>query len=319
MKIFLLETIHADAHALLEGIGEVELASSIDPEYLAGAIAGADAALTRGRGRMPRTVLAAGTKLKCVARCGVGTDNIDLAAATELGIPVVFAPGSTTMAVAEHAVMLMLGVARRIARFDRETKSGNWAFRNSAGMTTELRGKTLGILGLGDIGRRIGELGQAFGMDIIYWSRNSNDSRFRFVSKEELYRDSDVISVSLALNDETRGLVGRDAFAAMKPGAILINTARGEVIDEQELVKALSEGRLAGAGIDVIQDEVHPEHNPLWQLDNVLVTPHVAAITDVTYRDMCLTTATEVANILKGTEPTERLIRNPKVILNRRR
>lgn len=314
MKILLLEAIHDDARQLLTEVGKVVFAERIDAHYIREAIVEADTALTRGRGRLPREVLQAGTKLKCVARCGVGTDNIDLDAATELGIPVIYAPGSTTMAVAEHALMLMLAVARRVTRFNAEVKNNNWLFRNSSGMTVELRGKTLGILGLGDIGKRIAELGQAFGMNVLYWSRNSHDGRFKFAAREEVLRQADVLSISLALTPETRHLVNREAFALLKPTAILINTARGEIVDEAALLEALQAGKLAGAGIDVLEDEIHPDNHPLWQFDNVVVTPHVAAITDVTYREMCVTTAEEIIRILRGVAPTPRLVRNPAVL-----
>lgn len=314
MKILVLEPIHDDACQLLREAGEVVFAEHIDSDYLRAAIADADTALTRGRGRLPREVLQAGTKLKCVARCGVGTDNIDVQAATELGIPVIYAPGSTTMAVAEHALMLMLAVARRVTRFNTEVKNNNWLFRNVSGMTVELRGKTLGILGLGDIGKRIAELGQAFGMNVLYWSRNSHDGRFKFAAREEVLRQADVLSISLALTPETRHLLNREAFALLKPTAILINTARGEIVDEVALVEALQAGKLAGVGIDVLEDEIHPDNHPLWQFDNVIVTPHVAAITDVTYREMCVTTAEEVIRILRGAAPTPRLVRNPAVL-----
>ena len=312
MKILLLEPIHEDAHHLLAEAGEVIAAAHLDAEYLSSAIADADAAITRGKGRLPREVLAAGTKLKAVARCGVGTDNIDVTAATELGIPVIYAPGSTTMAVAEHAIMLMLMVGRRAARLNAEVKSGNWAYRDQYGMGVELRGKTLGILGLGDIGRRIAELGQAFGMKVAYWSRNSRDERFAYLDRDELLRVSDVLSLSIALSPTTRHLINRQTLALMKPTAIIINTARGDVIDDEALSEALSSGRLAGAGIDVLA--ANHELHPFWSLDNVVATPHVAAVTDVTFRQMCVPTTQEVIDIVRGKAPDPKLVRNPEIL-----
>jgi D-3-phosphoglycerate dehydrogenase / 2-oxoglutarate reductase len=312
MKILLLEPVHEDAHRLLAEAGEVIVAERLDAEYLSSAIADADAAITRGKGRLPREVLTAGKKLKAVARCGVGTDNIDVAAATELGIPVIYAPGSTTMAVAEHAMMLMLMVARRAARLNAEVKSGNWAYRDQYGMGIELRGKTLGILGLGDIGRRIAELGRGFGMKVAYWSRHSRDERFAYLERDELLRQADVLSLSVALSSETRHLINRTTLALMKPTAIIINTARGDVIDDEALSEALSSGRLAGAGIDVLAAS-HEQH-PFWLLDNVVATPHVAAVTDVTFRQMCVPTAQEVIDIVRGKAPDPKLVRNPEVL-----
>ncbi|MFN7944575.1 MAG: hydroxyacid dehydrogenase [Blastocatellia bacterium] len=312
MKTLLLEKLHDDAYRLLAEAGEVMMAERLDSDYLCSAIADADAALTRGKGRLPREVLSAGTKLKAVARCGVGTDNIDVAAATELGIPVIFAPGSTTEAVAEHALMLMLMVARRAARLNAEVKSGNWAYRDQYGMGLELRGKTLGILGLGDIGRRTAELGQAFGMRVVYWSRTSRDDRFELLDRDELLRVCDVLSLSVALTPETKHLLNRDTLRLMKPSAIVINTARGDVIDDEALYEALSSGRLAGAGIDVLT--ANHEHHPFWSLDNVVATPHVAAVTDVTFRQMCVPTAQEVIDIVRGKAPNPKLVRNPEVL-----
>ena len=307
MKFLLLEPIHEDARELLAGAGEVIAAERLDDDYLIGAVEDVDAAFTRGKGRMSREFLNAGKKLKAVARCGVGTDNIDVATATELGIPVVYAPGSTTMAVAEHAIMLMLMVARRAARLNAEVRSGNWDYRNGYGLALELGGKTLGILGLGDIGRRTAQLGSAFGMRVIYWSRSSRDEQFQAVSLDDLFRESDVIAISVALTPETRHLVDQRTIGLMKKGAIIVNTARGDVIDDEALYEALASGHLGGAGIDVIASN-HQKH-PLWTLDNVVATPHVAALTDVTFREMCVPVASEVLNIARGNQPNYKMIR----------
>ncbi|MDQ3253589.1 MAG: hydroxyacid dehydrogenase [Acidobacteriota bacterium] len=317
MKILLLETIHEDALRMLAAVGEVKAAVRIDADSLTAEIADASAALTRGYGRLPRAVLQAGRELKCVARCGVGTDNIDVSAATDLGLPVIYAPGSTTMTVAEHTLMLMLTVARRATRLDREVKSGNWAYRASYGLGTELNGKVLSVLGLGDIGRRVAELAQAFGMRVHYWSRVSRDERFQYVEREDLFKLSDVLSINVALDAGTRRLVDRAALESMKPTAIIINTARGDVIDEAALYDALANNRLAGAGLDVFASDSSHESNPLWRLDNVVATPHVAAVTDVAFRRMCVDTATQVSRILSGEPPDARFVRNPEVLRER--
>ena len=261
--------------------------------------------------------LQAGRQLRCVARCGVGTDNIDVKAASDLGIPVIYAPGSTTSAVAEHSLMLMLAVARRAVRFDREVKAGNWDIRSTAGMSTELGGKTLGILGLGDIGRRVAELGHAFGMRVLYWSRSSRDERFEYVEQDDLFRRSDFLSINVALTPETAGLVSLDSLGLMKPSAIIINTARGDVIDEAALYDALVSNRLAGAGLDVIASDSSHKENPALELDNVVITPHVAAVSDVAFRRMCVETATQVARIVRGLPPDPRLVKNAEALANR--
>ncbi len=318
MKILLLETIHDDAVSLLAELGEVRLIERLETGYLQQQFVEVAAVLTRGRGRIPREALQAGRQLKCVARCGAGTDNIDVAAATELGLPVFFSPEGTTFAVAEHAMMLMLAVSRRLVSLDCEVKRGHWEIRNHIGPGAELSGKTLGILGLGRIGKRIAELGQAFGMKVIYWSARSREASYSYVELEELFRLADVLSISLSLNQETRGLVNAQLLALMKPTAILINTARGEVIDEAALTAALVEGRIAGAGLDVMATEPPSVDHPLLKLDNVVITPHVAVLTDVAYRKMCVEVATQVARLLRGERPEERFVRNPEVLLQKR-
>ena len=314
MKILLLETIHDEAVSLLAELGEVRMVESFEADYVKQQFVDAAAALTRGRGRIMRQALEAGRELKCVARCGAGTDNIDVAAATELGLPVLFSPEGTTFAVAEHAIMLALAVSRRLSFLDREVKKGDWEVRNHIGLGVELGGKTLGILGLGRIGRRIAELGQAFGMRVVYWSAHSRDERYAYLELEDLFRSADVLSISLSLNPETRGLASAHLLAVMKPTAMIINTARGEVIDEEALAAALAEGRIAGAGLDVLVSEPPRADHPLLKLDNVIFTPHVAVLTDVAYRKMCVEVAAQVASVLKGERPDERFVRNPQVL-----
>lgn len=318
MKVVLLEKIHEDAVAILESVATVELADAIDAESVARIGVDAAAIVTRGRGRIPRIVFESARELKCVARCGAGTDNIDVDAATERVLPVVFSPESTKYAVAEHALMLAMAVGRRLTRLDREVKTGNWEVRNSLGVASELYSKTLGIVGLGRIGSRIAELGKAFGMDVCYWSEHSSDERFTRVSLDELFRISDVISLNVALTSETKGMIGSRLLGFAKPTAILVNTSRGEVVDENALVEALLERRLAGAGFDVMDGEPPRADHPLFGMDNVIITPHVAAITDVAFRRMCLEVATQVARIVSGGEPDAEFVRNPQVLLSRR-
>jgi len=314
MKILLLETIHDEAVEVLKQIGEVHQIESLDPDYVKQQFVDASAALTRGRGRMPKEVLLAGRQLKCVARCGAGTDNIDVAAATELGLPVIFSPEGTTFSVAEHAMMLMMAVGRKLTLLDSEVKKGNWEFRNRAGIGSELFGKTLGIVGLGRIGARTAELARAFGMKVIYWSARSRHDAYEFTRLEELFRRSDIVSVSLSLNAETRGLVSARLVSLMKPTAIIVNTARGEVLDEAALAVALAERRIAGAGLDVMVSEPPPPDHPFFKLDNIVITPHIGTITDVAYRKMCVEVAEQVVKILRNETPDLSNVRNPEVV-----
>lgn len=314
MKILLLEVIHPDAVELLKTIGNVHQIESLAPDHVNEQFTDAAAVLTRGRGRIPREALLAGKQLKCVARCGAGTDNIDVATATELGLPVLFSPDGTTFSVAEHAIMLMMAVGRKLTMLDREVKSNNWEIRNRIGIGAELFGKTLGIVGLGRIGKRTAELARAFGMNVIYWSAQSRDNAYQFTELEEVFRQSDIVSISLSLNDGTRNLVNAHLISQMKPSAILVNTARGEVIDELALARALAEKRIAGAGLDVMASEPPPDDHPFFQMDNVVITPHIATITDVAYRKMCVEVAEQVIRVLKGEQPDTGSVRNPEVL-----
>jgi D-3-phosphoglycerate dehydrogenase len=251
----------------------------------------------------------ANPQLRCVARCGAGVDNIDVAAASARGLPVVNAPGASTQSVAEHALMLALMAARQAARWDREVKSGQWRTREAA-RGVELSGKVLGVAGMGRIGRRLAELGNALGMRVIYWSRGTRDERFEQVSFEELLEESDVLSLHTALTEETRGMLGAKEFARMRRGAILVNTARGALIDEGAMFRALTEGPLGAAGLDVLAIEPPPDDYPLLALDNVVYSPHIAGITDVAYRAMCVTTVEQVLRILRGGTADARNVAN---------
>ena len=314
MKILLLETIHADAVEMLGRVAETQLAGQLDEPSVTRDASNAVAIITRGRGRIHRTTLERSPLLKCVARCGAGTDNIDVSVATERGLPVIFSPDGTRFAVAEHAIMLAMAVGRRLVRVDREVKNGNWEVRNQIGISSELFGKTLGIVGLGRIGSRIAELGSAFGMRVRYWSAHSRDERFERVELETLFRDADVISVSLALTPETKGLIDARLIGLMKPSAILINTARGEVVDETALAESLANKRIAGAGLDVMAEEPPRADHPMFGFDNVVITPHIATITDVAYRRMCVEVAEQVIEVVTGGKPRREFVRNPQVL-----
>jgi D-3-phosphoglycerate dehydrogenase len=287
--IVLLESIHPDAVALLDQRGEVRLSADplvVDPDLPRH---GVEAILTRGRGRIAAAMLDEFPDLVVVGRCGAGLDNIDVAAATERGIAVVNAPGATTSAVAEHAVLLMLGLARRITVLDAAVKDGNWSVRDGY-IGAELRGKRLGVVGLGSIGRRVAELGRAFDMEVVYWSPTSSGEGLARVELDELLASSDVVQVCIALATETHHLLDARRLGLMGPLALLVNTSRGAIVDHQALIAAITSGRLAGYATDVWDPEPPPDADLAELGDRVLVTPHVAAITDVTYRQICVAT-----------------------------
>jgi phosphoglycerate dehydrogenase-like enzyme len=297
--IILLESVHADALTMLEAVDEVRLMT--DPRVIDDSVPRdrVRMILTRGRGRITAATLDKFPELVVVGRCGAGLDNIDVAAAREREIAVVNAPGATTAAVAEHAVLLMLGLARRIAVLDAAVKDGNWAVRDGY-LGTELRGKRLGVVGLGSIGRRVAALGQAFDMDVAYWSPSSRDDRLQFLELDGLLASADVAQVCVALVVETRGLLDDRRLALMKPTALVVNTSRGALVDHEALIAAITAGRLGGYATDVWDPEPPPSRDLARLGDRLLVTPHVAAITDVTYREICVRTVTAAVTALTG-------------------
>jgi phosphoglycerate dehydrogenase-like enzyme len=307
MTILLLEPIHEEARALLEDFHRV--AAFEEPEREAPPAEDIVAILTRGRGRVSRGLMEGCPELRVVARCGVGLDNVDLDAARERSIPVVYAPGSTTDTVAEHTLMLMLALSRRLCALSGAVADGRWEAR--AGYDgTELKGKKLGVVGLGAIGRRVAALAEAFGMHIRYSNRSAREVPYERLALEELLKESDVVSIHLRLTERTRHLMGGRELALTKPGALLINTSRGAVIDQCALAAALQEGRLGGFAADVLEEEPPDPSMELLKSERVLITPHVAALTEETYREMCVRTAKNVLAVLRGEQPERESVYN---------
>jgi D-3-phosphoglycerate dehydrogenase len=228
----------------------------------------------RSSQKFTERVFAACPRLRLLSVWGTGTDHVDLAAAARYGVTVTNTPGVSAVSIAEHTLALLLAVARRIPQIDRATRAGEWP----RGRSIELHGKTCGIVGLGAIGRQFARLAAAIGMRVIAWTPHPRPGD-PIVPLDEIYRTSDVLSLHLRLSPDTEGLVGAPQFAVMKPGAILINTARGAIVNEAALVDALSSRRIAGAGLDVFATEPLPPGHPLTALDNVVLTPHCAGIT----------------------------------------
>jgi D-3-phosphoglycerate dehydrogenase len=232
---------------------------------------------SRSAVKWPREVLARLPELRMIAVCGIGTDAIDLAAAKEQGIAVCNLPGRTAPIVAEHALGLMFAVAKRAWFQTSEVKQGRWQARDNV----FLRGKTLGLIGAGAIAAEMAGLARAVGMTVQAWTFNPSEKRaaelgVAFVPLDHLLRTSDVVSVHVKLTDESRGLLSAGKIAMMKSGALLINTARGAVVETAALVAALNDGRLGGAGIDVFDIEPVPPDHPLLKCEQVVLTPHNA-------------------------------------------
>ncbi|WP_293899505.1 2-hydroxyacid dehydrogenase [Phenylobacterium sp.] len=235
--------------------------------------------------RVTPATLAAGPKLKLVQKLGVGVNTIDLEACKAAGVAVANMPGTNSQAVAEMALALMLAVLRRLSYLDPLTRAGGgWApDLDQIDGTGEIAGRTVGFVGYGSSASRLGRALEALGATVIYAARSAKpDLPGRFVTFETLVTQADIVSLHLPLTPETHGLIGARALAAMKPGAILINTARGDLVDEEALLAALTSGHLRGAGLDVFAQEPVDPANPLLALPNVVVAPHMAWLTPET-------------------------------------
>jgi len=235
-------------------------------------------------------------ELALIATCSIGVDNIDLPVASELGIMVCNQPGRTAPIVAEHAVALLLAVAKRAAFFTESMRAGRWERRD----TVYLRGKTLGVIGAGDIGSAVVRLGQALGMEVIAWSLHPSSERAEklgipFVTLDQLLATADAVSIHVKLTDATYGLIGARELSLMQPGALLVNTARGPVVDAQALTSALDAGHSGGVGLDVFAAEPIDPHDPLLACEQVVLTPHCA---DTTPEGVDLLNSGAVDNIL---------------------
>jgi D-3-phosphoglycerate dehydrogenase len=232
----------------------------------------------RASSRFTREVLVQCPTLRLISIWGTGTDNVDLQAATARGVRVTNTPGVASIAVAEHTIALMLAVAKRLVDVDREVRDGQWP----RGLVMQLRGKTLGLIGTGAIGREVARLGKAVGLSVIAWTFHPRGEEVEWVSLEDVFRRSDVVSVHVRQSPDTLGMIRREHFGLMKPGALFINTARGPIVNEAALVEALRSQRIAGAGLDVFDTEPLRPGSPFYSLPNVVLTPHSAGITPET-------------------------------------
>jgi D-3-phosphoglycerate dehydrogenase / 2-oxoglutarate reductase len=309
--------VFSDHSALdrLREVGELRIFSDLpgSREELIRRLNGATAAIDlRSSTVFDEPLLVASPNLRLIAIVGTGTDNIDLDAASRCGVAVCNTPGANARSVAEHAIALMLAAAKHIALADREMRAGEW--RHHLGL--ELEGKTLGVVGLGNIGSRVARMGNALGMRVVAWSFTHDQARAQAAGAElvdlnYLLCQSDVVSLHVPATTESRGMVGARELALMKSGAILVNTARGALVDEAALIEALRTGRLGGAGLDVFVDEPLPSNSPLLSLSNVVLTPHAAWVTDEAQERLIQQPIDNVLAFLAG---NPRNIVNPKAL-----
>jgi D-3-phosphoglycerate dehydrogenase len=279
----------ADQEAeLIRRIGDAEVAVNI-----------------RAHARFTDRVIAGCSRLRLISIWGTGVDNVDLEACRRRGVAVTNTPGVNADAVAEHTIALMLAAMRRLPALDREVRGGQWP----RGLLFQARGKTLGLLGLGAIGSRVAAMAGALGMTVLAWTLRPDDGRAaaagaRAVPLEALLREADVVSLHLRLTAETRGFLGPDRLGLMKPTAFLVNTARGALVDKDALVRALREGRLAGAGLDVFHEEPVAPDDPVLTLPTVVLTPHNAGMTREVIEGGLHRAVENIENFLRGA-PTD--------------
>jgi len=305
-QVLIADAIERSALTALAEDSRFELVHrpGLSGDELAQAIAEADAVLVRSATRITRESLARSERLTVIGRAGVGVDTIDVDAATERGIAVLTAPSGNTISAAELTFALLLALVRRVAAANRSMKAGEWDRKTFTG--TELYGKTLGLVGAGRIGTEVARRAQAFGMRVVAYDPYLSVERARELAIElaplhEVLSGGDVITVHVPLSDATRGLIGAAQLARVKPDAILVNCARGGIVDEQALVAALTEKRLAGAALDVYEQEPLPADHPLRLLDNVVLTPHLGASTREAQRNVAVEIAEAVrAALLDG-------------------
>jgi D-3-phosphoglycerate dehydrogenase len=307
--------IHPDGIHMLEEVAALTLLPSYSPqETLVAAAKDVDAILAR-TSIISRPVIEASSKLKIVSRHGVGVDSVDVAACTQHGVLVTITGDANSEAVSDHAFGCLLAVARKITTAHAAIKAGRWERDRIVGV--ELYRKTLGLIGLGRIGSRMVKRAKGFDMEVLVYDPYVTTETARplgvtLVDLPTLLRQADFISLHVPLTDETRHIIGQAELDLMKPSAILVNTARGGLIDEKSLYESLAAGRIAGAALDVFEQEPLPPNHPLTRLDNILFSPHVAGQTAEALQRMSVGAAENILRVFRGEAPP--FVVNPEVL-----
>lgn len=306
-KVLISDKLSDEGVKILSSTGEFEVVYNpdISHEDLIKEIGQYSALVIRSRSQVDRDVLAAGTKLEVVGRAGVGVDNVDVPFATERGVIVMNTPDGNTLSTAEHTISMMLSQARRIAFADRTMKEGKWEKKGITGM--EMFGKTLGICGLGRIGREVAKRAKSFEMRVVgydpYLSKEAAE-KLGIELREtvnEVVAEADIITVHTPLTKDTKGMIGAAQIEIAKKGVIIINCARGGIIDEAALAEGLSSGKVGGAALDVFEEEPLGAENALRKFPNVTLTPHLAASTTEAQENVARDVALQIVDALRGT------------------
>jgi D-3-phosphoglycerate dehydrogenase len=294
-------------------VNVLELTPGINGETLSKHINEADGLITRGSIKISRELMESSPRLKVVGVHGIGCDHVDLDAAKELGITVCNTPDALTVTVAEMTMALTMSLMRNVVSSDKAVRKGEWHRKYSDLIGVELAGKRVGIVGLGRIGEATAKRMKAFNADVIYWSRTRKpdiENQYGLIWKEfvDLLKESDIISLHVPSTQETRHIIGKNEFDLMKQGVYLINTARGKIIDEEELIKALKSGKIKAAALDVFENEPLSTESPLCFMDNVILTPHLGASNLEGMQRMALQVAEGVLKSINGLEPSNRVV-----------
>ena len=302
MKILVADDVSdSGLRPLREAAFEVEKRTGLARSELIEALKNCEGLIVRSETKVTADLLEAAGSLRVIGRAGVGVDNIDVPAATMRGVVVMNAPDGNTITTAEHTIALLISLARSIPQANSSLKSGKWERKKFIGV--ELQGKTLGIVGLGRIGRVVASRARAMGMSIVAYDPfiaqdQARDLEIELAPLDEVYARADFLTVHTPLTAETRGIIDREVLAKMKPGARIINCARGGLVDEEALSEAIKSGRIAGAAIDVFTQEPPPADHPLLALDQVIVTPHLGASTTEAQEGVAFTVAEQMRDYL---------------------
>jgi len=321
-KVYVTRQLFDEAIDILKEHAEVEVFEGVDDaiprELLLSKVRDVDGLLCLLTERIDAEVMGAGKNLKVISNYAVGFNNIDVDAATERGLYVTNTPGILTDTTADCAFALLMTVARRISEADRHVRAGKWvhAWGPRMFVGSDVHGKILGIVGLGRIGSTIAKRAKGFDMKILYFDPRrrpelEEELGAEYASIDELLSRSDFVSLHVPLTEETRGFIGDRELDIMKEGAFLINTSRGPVIDQDALYWGLKEGKIAGAALDVFEEEPLPSGSPLKELDNIVMTPHIASASVETRTKMAVTAARNLVAVLEGMEPSNLV--NPDV------
>jgi D-3-phosphoglycerate dehydrogenase len=303
MKILVSDALHEKGVEVLEEVPgfEVEVNTSLTPEEFLGIIKNYDALVVRSSTKVTEEVIEAADRLKVIGRAGIGLDNVDIGAASKRGIVVMNTPDGNVITTAEHAVAMLMALSRNIPQAAASMRSRQWEKKRFRGR--ELFDKTLGVIGIGRIGRIVADRARGMKMNIIAYdpyipAESIEKMGVEPVSLDELLARSDCITVHTPITPETRNLVNSECFAKMKRGTLLVNCARGGIVNEQDLFQALQQGIIAGAALDVFEKEP-PEDNPLLDLDNVIATPHLGASTDEAQENVAVAVANQIVDYLR--------------------